>query len=72
MTYQSKDEFLCGVLIALGFVYEEGQATLAERIVAATGPYALLRVAKKNEDISLPNLRKTIRDLADAKTWLGT
>ncbi len=61
MTRQGKkDEFLCGVLAALGFVYDAGEETTAEAIVSATGPYALLRVAKENEDIFLPNVRKTI------------
>jgi hypothetical protein len=55
--------FLCGVLLALGHVYSVDDETVAEAIVSDVGKYALLRVAKKNEDCYLPNLRKTIRFL---------
>lgn len=62
-----KDEFLCGVLSALGCVYDLGQETVAEDIVKAVGASGLLRVAKVNEDIFLPDLRKTINFLTSQR-----
>ncbi len=59
----NKDEFICGVLSTLGFVYAAGEETIAEEIVSSSHPYTLLRVARREEDIYLPNLRKTIRFL---------
>lgn len=63
MKREHTDWFLLGVLCALGHLYAHGEDTLAEEIIYATGKYALLRVAKKNEDLYLPNLRKSIRYL---------
>ena len=63
MTHQIKDDFLCGVMAALGQIYECGQETIAEELVKATGAVDLLRVARANDDIYLPNLRKTAREL---------
>ena len=56
-----KDEdFYCGVLVALGCVYSCGAEGAAEEIVQTCGATKLLQVAKKNEDLYLPNLRHTI------------
>lgn len=57
------DEFINGVLIALGCIYQHDAETLAEEIVTLIGASSLLRVAKANDDVYLPNLRKTIRFL---------
>jgi hypothetical protein len=62
-TNRDKNEWLLGVLIALGCVYEAGAETIAEDIIKLVGPVGLLRVAKKEQDLYLPNLRKTIRFL---------
>ncbi len=60
------DAVLSGVLIALGVVYtneNDPTATLAQEIVGTVGAAGLLRVAKKEEDCYLPQLRKTVRSL---------
>jgi hypothetical protein len=67
MNRQQKEAFMCGILAALGFIYAADEETTAEEIVSASGPYALLRVARKNEDCYLPNLRKTIRFLRESR-----
>ena len=71
MTHQIKDDFLCGVMAALGHIYEVGQETIAEEIVSAAGAAGLLRVANANDDIYLPNLRKTVNELRRRRD-LGT
>ena len=65
MKREHKDWFLCGVLAALGCVYAADGETLAEEIVRAVGATSLLRVARKNEDVYLPNLRHTTRMLRE-------
>lgn len=65
--YRGKDQFLCGVLAALGCVYAADEETIAEEIVNTIGASALLRVARANEDCFLPNLRETIRFLKKQK-----
>ncbi len=70
-TMTRADEFLCGVLAALGCVYDADEETLAEEIVYETGASALFRVAKVNEDYFLPNLRKTIKFLRERKAADG-
>ena len=57
------DDFSCGVMVALGFIYDADQETLAGEIVSAIGASELLKVAKANDDIFLPNLRKTVNSL---------
>lgn len=64
MTSASND-FYSGVLAALGVVYLQDAETLAEEIVGTVGAKELLRVAKRNEDPWLPNLKATIRFLKD-------
>ena len=59
---QRTEAFMCGVLAALGVVYDYDEETVAEDIVKAVGASGLLRVARANEDIFLPNLRKTINE----------
>ena len=66
-----RDSYLKGVLAGLGFVYAADAETLAEEIVSAVGPYALLRIAEINEDCYLPNLRRTIRFLERRKNALA-
>ena len=64
MNRAETDAFYAGVLVALGCIYDAGYATITEEIIAAVGsPYGLLRVARKNEDPCLPQLRKTVRYL---------
>ena len=58
------DEFYSGGLLALGYVWMYGKESVAETIVRDVGPYALLRVAKKSEDIYLSKLRRTVREVA--------
>ena len=59
------DEFINGILVALGVVYIHDAETLAEEIITLVGASALLRVAKDNDDVYLPNLRKTVRFLKE-------
>jgi len=66
---KNKDDFFCGVLAALGVVYSADEETTAEEIVRMAGGYSLLRVAKKNQDCYLPNLRKTVRTIN--RKWLS-
>jgi len=54
------DSFLSGVLVALGCAYHAGHETLAEEIVQTCGAEDLLRVAKREADIYLPELRCTV------------
>lgn len=58
------DGFHSGVLAALACVYDAGQEVVAEEIVAAVGAAALLRIAKREDDMCLKDLRKTVRFLA--------
>jgi hypothetical protein len=62
------DDFYCGVMAALGVIYQAGEETLAEEIVAAVGASSLLRVAKREDDVWLPDLKATVRFLARRKT----
>jgi hypothetical protein len=74
MTYQKRkmfDAFLSGVLVSLEIVYAGGQETCAEEIVEAVGPYALLRVAKKEEDPCLCDLRRTAREVLRLRKSYG-
>jgi len=59
--------FYNGVLVALQCIYEAGNNTTAEEIVVAVGAAGLLRTAKRDDDICLQKLRKTIRFLARRK-----
>lgn len=59
------DNFHIGVLCALACVYNAGQETLAEEIVAVCGMDNLLRIATKEDDIYLPQLRETVRILRE-------
>jgi len=65
MKRENNDWYLIGVLSALGHLYAHGEDTIAEEIIYATGKYALLRVAIKNKDMYLPNLRASICYLND-------
>lgn len=56
-----EDGFHAGVLVALAVIYDHGYETAAEEIVAAVGGPGLLRVAKREDDMCLKDLRKTIR-----------
>ena len=61
-----RDSFLLGVLIALGEIYAAGEETTAEAILRALGPKdtnRMVLVAHREEDMSLPNLRATVRFL---------
>ena len=60
---KENDAFLSVVLAALGCVYCADAQVLAEDIVMTVGTAGLLRVAKREEDISLSDLRRTIREL---------
>ena len=72
MTDRTKDDFLCGMMAALGHIYEFGQETIAEEVVKAAGTAGLLRVAKANDDIFLPDLRKTVNTLRSRRRTAST
>ena len=57
------DHFFLGVLVALGCVYAQDAEVCAEEIVWTVGAASLLRVAKAEDDMCLPDLLKTIRFL---------
>jgi hypothetical protein len=60
---QNKD-FYMGILVSLAVIYAAGAETVAEELVREVGPKELLAIAKAEDDIALPDLRKTIRFLA--------
>ena len=53
-------EILDGVLIALAIVYARGADGIAEEIVIAVGPDAILARAEESEDYMLENVRRTV------------
>ena len=55
------DHFLLGVLVSLQHIYLFDEETIAEELVRAVGAAGLLRVAKRENDLSLTNLRHTVR-----------
>ena len=60
------DDFYLGVIIALGVVYyadPDPTATLTQEIVGTCGAAALIRVAKKYDDMNLAKIRATVRSL---------
>lgn len=59
----SDDSFYAGVLVSLQCVYVMGDEGSAEEIVRTVGHAPLLRIAKQEQDISLKDLRKTVRYL---------
>lgn len=63
-----KDARLSGVLIALAMVYDAGIETLAEEIVGTVGADDLLRVAIREKDYKLKDIRKTIAFLKGKAT----
>lgn len=61
-TKRERDDLLCGgALIAISCL--RGEDTYIEEIVSTMGPAAMLRVAKKNDDMVLPDVRKAVRDI---------
>lgn len=60
---RTRDDFYCGVMAALAIVFDAGEETLAEEIVRSVGTLNLLRVAKREDDPWLKNLRATAREL---------
>lgn len=60
VTVRNDADFHMGVLVSLAVIYANGQEVVAEELVNAVGPKELLRLAKKENDIALPALRKTV------------
>lgn len=57
------DGFYAGVMAALGVVYAHDDETVAEEILKECDVNHLLRVAMKNDDPYLPNLKATMKFL---------
>lgn len=60
---EKSEDVEIGILIALGVIYQCGAETVAEELVKACDEKALLRIAKREGDPYLKNLRQTVRFL---------
>lgn len=71
MTRAEKAAFSGGVLCALTVIGMAGEDTYYDEIVASCHAASLLYYARKNHDVELPRLRKSVRRIKERRQSLG-